>query len=67
MQHLERFQLLVIDEMGYLPIETQAGGLLFQLFSRLYKRALIILTRHLTFDEWDSLFGNPKTSKAMIG
>ncbi len=66
MQHLERFQLLVIDEMGYLPIEAQAGGLLFQLFSRLYERTPIILTTHLPFDEWGSLFGNPKASKAMI-
>jgi DNA replication protein DnaC len=66
MQHLERYQLLIIDEMGYLPIETQAGSLLFQLFSRLYERTPIILTTHLTFDEWGSLFGNPKASKAMI-
>lgn len=66
MQHLERFQLLIIDEMGYLPMESQTGSLLFQLFSRLYERTPIILTTHLKFDEWGSLFGNPKATKAMI-
>jgi DNA replication protein DnaC len=66
MQHLERFQLLIIDEMGYLPIEPEAGSLLFELFSRLYERTSLILTTHLTFDEWAPLFGNAKASKAMI-
>ena len=65
-QHLERFQLLVIDEMGYLPMESQAGSLLFQLLTRLYERTPIILTTHLKFDEWGSLFGNAKATKAMI-
>jgi DNA replication protein DnaC len=66
MQHLERFQLLVIDEMGYLPIEPQAGSLLFELFSKLYERTSLILSTHLTFDEWGNLFGNTKSSKAII-
>lgn len=66
MARLERFHALVIDEMGYLPIDQQAGSLLFELFSRLYEKTSVIITTHLTFDEWAPLFGNPKASKAMI-
>ena len=63
---LQRFHLLIIDELGYLPIEQQAGALLFELFSKLYEKTSLIITTHLTFDEWASLFGNPKSSKAII-
>lgn len=66
MARLQRFHLLVIDELGYLPIDQQAGSLMFELFSKLYEKTSLILTTHLTFDEWAPLFGNPKTSKAMI-
>jgi DNA replication protein DnaC len=67
MARLQRFHALVIDEMGYLPIDPQAGSLLFELFSKLYEKTSLIITTHLTsFDEWAPLFGNPKASKAMI-
>lgn len=66
MARLQRFHALVIDEMGYLPIDQQAGSLLFELFSKLYEKTSLIITTHLTFDEWAPLFGNPKASKAMI-
>ena len=63
---LQRFHLLIIDELGYLPVDQQAGALLFELFSKLYEKTSLIITTHLTFDEWTTLFGNPKSSKAMI-
>lgn len=66
MASLLRFHLLIIDELGYLPVDSQAGPLLFELFSKLYEKTSLIITTHLTFDEWASLFGNPKSSKAMI-
>lgn len=66
MARLQRFHLLVIDELGYLPIDQQAGALLFELFSKLYEKTSLIITTHLTFDEWASLFGNAKASKAII-
>lgn len=66
MAKLQRFHLLVIDELGYLPIDQQAGALLFELFSKLYEKTSLIITTHLTFDEWASLFGNAKASKAII-
>lgn len=66
MARLQRFHLLVIDELGYLPIDQQASSLLFEFFSKLYERTSLIITTHLTFDEWAPLFGSPKTSKAMV-
>jgi len=66
MARLQRFHLLVIDELGYLPIDQQAGALLFELFSKLYEKTSLIITTHLTFDEWAPLFGNAKASKAIV-
>lgn len=66
MAKLQRFHLLVIDEMGYCPIDQQAEPLLFELFSRLYEKTSLIITTHLTFDEWAPLFGSAKSSKAII-
>ena len=66
MRRLQNFHLLVIDELGYLPIDQKAGALLFELFSALYEKTPIIITTHLSFEEWDDIFGNKKSTKAMI-
>lgn len=66
MAHLQRFNLLIIDEVGYLPIDKQAGSLLFELFSNMYEKVSLILTTHLAFNEWGELFGNLKATKAII-
>lgn len=66
MAKLQRFHLLIIDEMGYFPIDQQAEPLLFELFSKLYEKTSLIITTHLTFEEWSPLFGSAKASKAII-
>jgi DNA replication protein DnaC len=66
MSRLLRFQVLVIDELGYLPIEPSASHLLFELFSKLYERVSLIITTHLTFEEWAPLFGSAKASRAIV-
>lgn len=66
MARLQRYHMLVIDEMGYVPIDPEAGPLLFELFSKLYEKTSLIITTHLTFDEWGTLFGGAKSSKAII-
>lgn len=63
---LQRFHLLIIDELGYQPIEPSAGGLLFELFAGLYEKNSLIITSHLTFDEWPDLFGNKQATQAML-
>lgn len=64
--HLLRYSLLVVDELGYLPIDQTAGPLLFELFSQFYERGSLIITTHLAFDEWGELFGSKKATTAMI-
>jgi len=66
MARLQRFELLIIDEMGYFPIDQQAGPLLFELFSKLYEKTSLIITTHLTFDEWAPLFDGLKASKVIV-
>lgn len=66
MARLQRFELLIIDDMGYLPIDQQAGSLLFELFSKLYEKTSLIVATHLTFDEWEPLFGGSKASKVIV-
>jgi DNA replication protein DnaC len=66
MRRLQNFHLLIIDELGYLPVDQKAGALLFELFSALYENTPVIITTHLTFEEWGDMFGNKKSTKAMI-
>lgn len=66
MAHIQRFHLVVIDELGYVPIEPQAGALLFELFSNLYERTSLIITSHLNFQERGEPFGSAKATKGVI-
>lgn len=66
MESMKRFDLIVIDELGYVPIKPESGPLLFELFAKLYEQSSIIITTHLRFEEWGEIFGNAKATKAII-
>jgi DNA replication protein DnaC len=55
-------KLLIIDELGYLPFETNAAHLFFQLISRRYERGSVLITSNRSVGEWGSVFGEPKIS-----
>src|SRR5205085_7030994 len=63
---LAGYRLLIIDELGYVPLSTTGAELLFEVFSQRYERGSTIVTSNLPFDEWTGVFGSPNRRDATI-
>ena len=65
-RNLDRIDLLLIDELGYIPLEREATDLLFQLISQRYERRSVALTTNLPFEKWTQVFPDEMTATAVI-
>jgi DNA replication protein DnaC len=64
--HYTKPKLLIIDELGYLPIEPDPAHVLFQLVSRRYERGSILLTSNRAVHGWGTVFGDPVVATAIL-
>jgi DNA replication protein DnaC len=63
---LAAVKLLIVDELGYVPLSQTGAELLFEIFSQRHERSSTIVTSNLPFEEWTSVFGNQRLTGALL-
>src|SRR6476660_8214434 len=65
-RQLAAYKLLIIDELGYVPLSQTGAELLFEVFSQRYERGSTVVTSNLPFDEWTSVFASERLTGALL-
>ena len=63
---LFRLKLLIIDELGFVPLSRTGSELLFEIISQRYERGSVLVTTNLPFDEWTEMFGSERLTGALL-
>lgn len=64
--HLASLKLLIVDELGYVPLSLTGSELLFEVFSQRYERGSTIVTSNLPFEDWTSVFSSERLTGALL-
>ncbi|WP_164214791.1 IS21-like element helper ATPase IstB [Virgibacillus sp. YIM 98842] len=65
-KQLEKLELLILDELGYIPLHKEGAELLFQVISMCYENKSLVITTNLQFGQWNHVFGDPILTEAVI-
>lgn len=66
MKQIEKLDLLILDELGYIPLHKEGAELLFQVISMCYENKSLVITTNLQFGQWNHVFGDPILTEAII-
>ncbi len=66
LENLKRVEMIVVDEVGFIPLHKEAAELLFQVISDCYERRSLIITSNLEFSQWNTVFGDNRLTAALI-
>ena len=65
-KHLASFELLVVDELGFVPLSQTGAEMLFEIFSQRYERSATMVTSNLPFNEWTETLGSERLTGALL-
>jgi DNA replication protein DnaC len=66
LKHFCKYKILIVDEIGYLPIDKEDSKMFFQLIDMRYEKKSTILTTNINFNEWDEIFYDPVIANAIL-
>jgi DNA replication protein DnaC len=65
-KHLASFELLIVDELGFVPLSKTGAEMLFEIFSQRYERSATMVTSNLPFNEWTEILGSERLTGALL-
>ena len=63
---LQKYALIIVDELGYIPFSPEGAQLLFQVFAKRYERGSLLVTSNLAFAQWTTVFGDATLTAALL-